>query len=60
MIKDIRNLFKGEILRSIRDIYEQEEEEYYKLKVVGRHYNGNYIEYESNSDKIKTINWRIS
>ena len=29
------------------NIYEQEEEDYYQLKEVGRYCNGNYIEYES-------------
>ena len=37
------------------NIYEQEEEEYYQLKEVGWYCNGNYIEYESNSDKNKTL-----
>ena len=42
IIRDIKNLFK-------------QEEDYYKLVIVGNFYRNNYIEYESNGDRNKTL-----
>ena len=64
-IKDIRNLFRLEkenkaikdiILRDIRNLFENEEEEIYCKPVrISNFWSNNYIEYESNGDKNKTL-----
>ena len=36
------------IIRDIRTLVKQEEEDYYKSKRVGNFWNNNYIKYESN------------
>ena len=64
-IKDIRNLFRQEketkaikdrILRDIKNLFEHEEEEnYYKPVRVSNFWNNNYFQYESNSDRNKTL-----
>ena len=66
-IKDrrgIRNVFRLEknkaiqdrILRDLRNLFENEEEEnYYKLVRVSNVWSNNYIEYESNGDKNKAL-----
>ena len=63
-MKYIRNLFKlkkeneatkDRIIRGIGSFLEQEDD-YYKPISVGKFLNNNYIEYESNRDKIKTVN----
>ena len=65
--KDIRNLcglkkdfkaVKNRIIRDIRKLFENEEEDYYKPVRVGDLWSNNYFEYESISDR--TISWRIS
>ena len=68
MIKDIRNLckpkreneaIKDRINRDIKDLFElenEEEEDYYKpVRVASNFYNKNYIKYESNGDRSKTL-----
>ena len=64
-IKDIRNLFRLEketkaikyrILTDIKNLFEHEEEEnYYKPVRVSNFWSNNYIEYESNGDRNKTL-----
>ena len=65
-IEDIRNLFRWEketnaikdrILTNIRDLFEhkEEEENYYKPVRVSNFWSNNYAEYESSSDKNKTL-----
>ena len=63
-IKDIRNLFrlqkeneeiKDRIIRDIRNLFEYEEDYYYKPVRVGTFLSNNYIEYESNSDRNKSL-----
>ena len=65
-IKDIRNIFrlekenkaiKNRILRDIRNIFEREEEEenYYNQVRICNFWSNNYIEYESNDDRNKTL-----
>ena len=65
IIKDIRNLFRQEketeaikdrILRDIKNLFEHEEEEnYYKPVTESNFWNNNFIEYESNNDRSKTL-----
>ena len=66
MIKDVRNLFrlrneneaiKGKIIRDIRNLFglENEEGDYYKPVTVGNFWRNNYIEYESNGYRNKTL-----
>ena len=59
-IKDIRNLFrrgketkaiKNRILRDIKNLFEQEEKNYYKPVRVNNFWSNNCIEYESNDDR---------
>ena len=64
-IKDIKNLFRQEketkavkdrILRDIKNLFECEEEEnYYKSVGVNDFWSNNYIEFESNGDRNKTL-----
>ena len=64
IIKDIRNPFrltkkdkgvKEKVLSDIRTLFESDEENYYKPIRSGNAFSGNYIEYESNGDKGKTL-----
>ena len=65
IIKDIRNLFRQEkkkdkdikdkVLRDIKTLSESDEEDYYKLIRIGNAFSSNYVEYESNVDKDKTL-----
>ena len=53
-INDI--LIKDRIIKDIRRLFEQENDDYYfKLKIVSNFWNNNYIEYESNSDGNKIL-----
>ena len=61
-IQSIRNLFrltkenetiKGRIIRDIRKLSEQENDDYYKPVRVGNFWSKKYIEYESNEDRKK-------
>ena len=65
-IRDIRNQFRREketkaikdrILRDIKNLFghEKEEENYYKPVRVNNSWSNNYIEYESNVDRNKTL-----
>ena len=63
-IKDIRNLFRLEeetkgikdgILLDIKNLFEHEEENYYKPIRVNNFWSNNYIEYESFSNRNKTL-----
>ena len=47
-IKDIIN-------RAIKNFFEHEEEDYYKLVRVANFWSNNYIEYVGNSDRNKTL-----
>ena len=42
---------KGRIIRDIKTLFEQQEEDYYKLVKVGKFWNYNYTEYESSVDR---------
>ena len=63
-IKKIRNLFrlkkgneaiKDRIIRDIWNIFEREEEDYFKPVNQVTFWSNNYIEYESNGDRNKTL-----
>ena len=64
-IPNIRNFFRGEketkatknrILRDITNVFEHKEEEnYYKPVGVKNFWSNNFIEYESSSDRNKTL-----
>ena len=50
--EEINNrLIKDRIIRDIRTLFEQQEEDYYKFKRLQIFWNNSYIEYESNADK---------
>ena len=67
IIKDIRNLFRQEKetkaikdiknIRHIKNLFEHEEEEekYYKPVRVSNFWSKNFMEYESNADRNKTL-----
>ena len=65
ILRDVRDVFRLEkrnkaikdiILRNIRNLFENEEEEnYYKPIAVSIFWSNNYIEYESNGDRNKTL-----
>ena len=65
IIKDIRNLFrlekekhngiKDEVLRHRRTLFESDREDCYERIRIGNAFISNYIEYESNGDKDKTL-----
>ena len=43
------------MLRDIQNLFQLEEENYYKLVKVNNFWSNNYIEYESNSDGNKAL-----
>ena len=49
----MKRLIKDKIIRDIRTLFEEEEEDNYKPKSVSSFWNNNYIEYKS--DKIRNI-----
>ena len=63
-IKDPRNLFrleketksiKDRTLRDTKNLFEHEEVNFYEPVKVNYFQSNNYVEYESNSDRIKTL-----
>ena len=44
-------LIKDRIIRDIRTLFEQNEQDYYKPKRVSNFWNNSYIEYEGYGDK---------
>ena len=64
VLKHIRNIFrleketkviKDRILRDIKNLFEHEEESYYKSVRVNNFWSNSYIEYESNGDRSNTL-----
>ena len=53
--KQNERIIKDRIIRDIRTLFEQQEEDYYEPKRVSNFWNNNYIEYESNSDKNRNL-----
>ena len=50
--EEINNrLIKDIIIRDLRTLFEQQEEDYYKFKRLQIFWNNSYIEYESSGDK---------
>ena len=54
-MKKENEAIKGRIIIYIRDLFEHEEEDYYKSVRVGKIWSNNYIEYESNCDRNKIL-----
>ena len=64
-LRDVRTLFRLEtehkankdiILRDIINLFENKEKEnYYKIVRVNNFWSDNYVEYERNSERIKTL-----
>ena len=46
---------KCRMVRDIRNLFGQKKEDYYRPVRVGNFWSRNYIEYESNNDKTKTL-----
>ena len=46
---------KDRILRDIKNIFEHEEESYYQPVRVNNFWSNNYIEYETNRERNKTL-----
>ena len=49
-----KKIIKNKIIRNIKPLFEQQEENYFELKRVSNFWNDNYIEYNSNDEKIET------
>ena len=43
------------IIRDIRTLLESDEKKYYEIVRIGNDFSSNYIKYESNDDKDKTL-----
>ena len=54
-MKNENEAIKEKIIRDIENLFEHEEEYYVKPVWVGNFWSDNYIEYESNSDRNKTL-----
>ena len=63
-VKDIRNLFKlkkeskaikNRVIIDIRNFFDHEDENYYKPVKIDNFWSRNHIDYESNSEKNKTL-----
>ena len=54
MLKKKKNKNTDRVIRDIRKLFEQQEEDYHKPKRVDNVWNNNYIEYESNDEKTET------
>ena len=50
----------GKILRDIGTLLESDNEDYYKPIRIGNAFSSNYIEYESNGDKDKTLSIKVN
>ena len=46
---------KNRTIRDFRNLFQQEKKDYYKPSRVGSIWSRNYIEYESNEDRNKTL-----
>ena len=64
IIKDIRNIYrlekeikliKDRVFTGIKNLFGHEEENYYKPLIINDFWSISYIEYESNSDRNKTL-----
>ena len=53
--KKNERLIKDKIIRDIKTLFQQEEEDYYKPKRVSSFWNNSYSEYESNGDKNSNV-----
>ena len=53
--KQNEEIVKDRIIRDIRTLFEQQEEDYYKPKRVSNFWNNNYIEYKSNGSKNRNL-----
>ena len=54
-LKKETKAIKDRILRDIKNLFEHEEEYHHKLVRANNFWSNNYIEYESNGDRNKTL-----
>ena len=54
-LKNYSETIKKRIIRDTRNFFEHEEENYYKPVRVGNFWRNNYIEYENNGNRNKTL-----
>ena len=54
-LKKENESIKDKTIRGIKNFFENEEEDYYKPVRVNNFWSNNYIEYESNGDRNKTL-----
>ena len=54
-MKKENEAIKDKIVRDIRNLFEYEEKDYYQPLGLYNFWTNNYIEYESNSDRNKTL-----
>ena len=57
-MKKENKAIKDRIIRVIKNLFEQEKEDYYKAVRAGNFCSRNYIEYESNCDRNKTMSMK--
>ena len=48
-------IIKNRIIRDIKTLFEQQQQDYYKPKRVSKFWKNNYIEYKSNGDKNRNL-----
>ena len=54
-LKKENEAIKDRVIRDVRNLFVHEKEDYYKSVRVGNFSSNNYIQYESNSDRHKTL-----
>ena len=55
MLKKENEAIKDKIIRDIKNLFKEEEEDFYKEVRVGNFYSNKYTKYESNGDRSKTL-----
>ena len=48
-------MIKNRVIRDIKTLFEQQQQDYYKPKRVSNFWKNNYIEYKSNGDKNRNL-----
>ena len=55
MLKKENEAITDKIIRDIKNLFKEEEEDFYKEVTVGNFYSNTYTKYESNGDRNKTL-----
>ena len=57
-MKKENKAIKDRLIRDNKNLFEHEEKNHYKLVKLGNSWSDNYTEYESNSDRNKTLSMK--